>query len=369
MQRAIPAVVMRGGTSRGVFFHERDLPEPGARRDRILLEVLGSPGPTQADGLGGGMSMTSKVMIVASATDQRSDVEYEFAQVHITELAVDHVGNCGNLTAAVAAFAVDEGLVPAVAPATTVLLRNRNTDTVVRAVVPVSGGRSRVQGTAAVAGIHGTGAPITTEYLSPNGAVFNAPLPTGAPSDVIAVPEIGELEVSIVDVTNPLVFVAAAGLGMSGQETPADALYAPGLLDRSETLRRVVVRLLAARGLLEDLTTFSAHQPKVAVVAPPRQGMEGVDLTARVLAGGRMHPAFPATGLLCLGAATNIPGTIPARTVAGPPPDGRVTIEHAAGTATVSAALTVTDGVPHVERVGIERTARRIMQGEVLIRA
>ena len=368
MQRGIPAVVMRGGTSRGVFFHERDLPPTGPQRDRLLLEVLGSPEPTQADGLGGGTTSTSKVMIVAPATKGRADIEYHFAQVAVDEEMVDHVGNCGNLTAAVGAFAVDEGLVETVEPITTLLLHNRNTDTVVRAQIPVVNGRARVQGDAVVAGVHRSGAAIHNEYLSPNGAVFDRALPTGSPRLMLEVPGLGEIELSIVDVTNPVVFVEAGSLGITARETPQEAAELHGLFARAEAVRLAAIQHLGDAGHVAAVDGFSPHQPKVAAISAPHGDEGSVTLHARVVTSSRMHHAFPATALLCLGAASFIPGTIPHEIRSEGALHDIVTVQHGAGVVRVAASVELHDGAVHVQGVSIERTARRIMQGEILVR-
>lgn len=366
MQRAVPAVVMRGGTSRGVFFHERHLPPSGAARDALLREVLGAPDPLQPDGLGGGVSSTSKAMVLGPAMPC-GEVPYTFAQIDVHSDQVDHVGNCGNLTAAVAAFAVDEGLVEAVEPTTELTLLNVNTGVRVRAAVPVLQGRARAQGSFQLPGVHRPGAAISTRYLDPSGALFTEQLPTGRPLDRIEVPGLGEIAVSVVDVTNPVAMVRAETLGLRGTESPADATRIGGLFDRAEGVRRAVVDHLGSAPLGSWSHGLSRHQPKVAALAAPLGPEPSATLVGRVVADGRMHHAFPATALLCVGAAAAVPGTLP-NALRADHDDARILIAHAAGVSRVGVRVDEATGTGRVSEVEIDRTARRIMQGEVLVR-
>jgi hypothetical protein len=197
--------MMRGGTSKGVFVREGDLPPAGRGRDGLLLRLMGSPDPMQLDGLGGSHSSTSKVVAVSPSDRQDTDVEYLFAQVGVDQAHVDYRGNCGNLTTAVGPYAIDEGLVRASGPGTRVRMLNRNTGSRIIAHVPVAGGRAATSGNCVVAGVPGSGAPVITEYLDPGGAVLGALLPTGSPLDVVRAPRSGPVEVSLVDVAGPVV--------------------------------------------------------------------------------------------------------------------------------------------------------------------
>lgn len=208
----VPAVLIRGGTSKGVFLHARDVPPCGAERDRLILRLMGSPDPMQIDGLGGTYSSTSKVVVVASGPEDGM-VTYWFGQVGIDSATVEWAGNCGNLTTAVGSFAIDENLVPARAPITTVRLLNANTGITVEAQVPVTYGRACTEGDLKVAGVPGRGAPVMMRYLNPGGGVLGRVLPTGNATDQIETP-FGEVAVSLVDVTHPYAFVHANDLDL-----------------------------------------------------------------------------------------------------------------------------------------------------------
>lgn len=336
---------MRGGTSKGVFLRLADLPADLAARDRLLLRLMGSPDPMQLDGLGGTHSSTSKVMAVGRAAAPGADVDYLFAQVAIDQPVVDTTGNCGNLTAAVAHYAVDEGLVAPVEPRTTLLLRNLNTDVVVRATVEVRGGRASSEGDTEIDGVPGRGAALVTEYLAPGGSVTGALFPTGARTE-----ELQGVEVSIVDVSSPYVFAAATSFGLSGTESPAELNGRPDLLAALEGLRTAA----GARIGVQSLAI-----PRLVLVSPGRE--------VRVLATsmGKVHHAVPMTGALCIAAAAVLSGTVTASVahVAGadePAAPGRmVRIEHPKG----AVEATVTIAGDEVVAAGVVRTARRLLTG------
>jgi len=218
-QRTIRAVYMRGGTSRALFFHERDLPPRGPERDAVLLRALGSPDPygRQLDGLGGGISSLSKACIVGPPSRPDADVDFTFAQVEVSRPVVDYAGNCGNCSAAVGPFAIDEHLVPAVEPATVVRIHNTNTQKLLIARVPVRDGEAAVEGDFDLPGVAGTGARIALDFVDPGGAVTGKLLPTGRARDLI-----DGVEASSVDATNPVVFVRAKDVGLTGTEAPTD---------------------------------------------------------------------------------------------------------------------------------------------------
>src|SRR5581483_1565319 len=206
----VRAVFVRGGTSRALVFHARDLPERAAW-DPIFLAALGSPDPygRQLDGLGGGISSLSKVAVVGPPTHPDADVDYTFGQVEVSRPVVDYRGNCGNISSAIGPFAIDEGLVAAEAPLTRVRIHNTNTRKLIHARVPVEGGRAAVHGDFALDGVPGTGARIALDFLDPGGAVTGRLLPTGAARDVLDVPGLGALAASLVDATTPLAVVRA----------------------------------------------------------------------------------------------------------------------------------------------------------------
>ena len=371
-QQRIRAVYMRGGTSRALFFHEADLPKDRALRDRILLAALGSPDPygRQLDGLGGGISSLSKAVIVGPPTTAEADVDYTFAQVSVSEPLVDYTGNCGNCTGAVGPFAIDERLVPSVEPETVVRLHNTNTRKLVVARVPVVDGEAAVTGDFELPGVPGKGARIALDFLDPGGAVTGSLLPTGRPRDLLEVPSVGTVEASLVDATNPMVFVRAKDVGLAGSELP-DAVDS----DRALLARLEAIRITAAK--LMGIPTSPAL-PKIAIVAPaaPFCTLDGrtiqpseADVCARVISMGKCHRAFALTGAMCLAVAARIEGSVVTECVA-PSPEGRgadLRLGHPSGVLPVNAIVERRGGEWWARQVTVYRTARRLMEGFVRV--
>jgi 2-methylaconitate cis-trans-isomerase PrpF len=380
-QKKIRAVYMRGGTSRCLVFHARDLPPPGAARDAVLLAALGSPDPygRQLDGLGGGISSLSKACIIGPPTLPGADVDYTFAQVEVKKASVDYAGNCGNCSSSVGPFAIDEGLVPAREGETLVRIHNTNTRKLIVAHVPVEDGEAATRGDFELAGVAGRGARIALDFVEPGGAGTGRLLPTGHPRDVVA-----GLEVSCVDATNAVVFVRARDLGLTGGETPQAVDVDHDLCARLEKIR---VEAAARMGMGE-----SAAVPKIAFVAPPREytALDGTrygavdhDVLARAISLGNCHRAFPLTAAMCLAVAARIEGTLvhEALTAAGPlleqPTHGAsqargarsndVRLGHPSGVLPLDALVSLKEGAPWAERVTVYRTARRLMEGWVRV--
>jgi 2-methylaconitate isomerase len=356
----IPAVLMRGGTSKGVFVHVADLPPPGPGRDAVVLDLMGSPDPMQIDGLGGTYSSTSKLVAVepGAAPD---DVTYWFAQVGVDEPVVDWSGNCGNLTTAVGPFAIDEGLVPAVEPVTTVRLRNGNTGVAVLAEVPVRDGRARVDGDLIVPGVPGRGAPIATRYLDPGGGVLGAALPTGRVVDTLPTAD-GPVAASLVDITHPYAIIELAAAGRyEGALEPATLNQDAALLARLEAIRGAAAATLGVVAEPGEAAARSPAVPRLLLVG----GSDGpdVDLVTLAVTMGRVHRALPMTAALCGAAACHVPGTVPARACRDVPGDV-VRLRHPKGIVEV---LVDANG-PAVRSVGVVRTARRLMAGTVYLR-
>jgi 2-methylaconitate cis-trans-isomerase PrpF len=364
----LPVVLMRGGTSKGVFVRDGDLPAPGPDRDSLLLRLMGSPDPMQLDGLGGSHSSTSKVVAVSASDRADCDVEYLFAQVGTDRAQVDYRGNCGNLTTAVGPYAIDEGLAPVTGPVTRVRMLNRNTGTRIIAHVPVSDGRAAVRGDCVVAGVPGTGAPVVTEYLDPAGAVLGAALPTGRPCDTVSAWRGRPVAVSLVDVGGPVAFIRAAELGLDPLLEPAAVNADADLLDRLEELRGACAVLADLAGKPAEARAVSPALPRLALVGDgsPAQGSQ---LSLRVMSMQRMHHACPITVLMCAAAATQLPGTLlpgnaPSAAARPPGSDGIVLIAHPKGVA--AATVLMADG-PVVRSVSLTRTARRLLAGQAYL--
>jgi 2-methylaconitate cis-trans-isomerase PrpF len=387
---ALPAVFMRGGTSRAIMFHLRDLPDR-ATWDPIFLAAMGSPDPSgrQLNGMGGGVSSLSKVCILAPSDRADADIDYTFAQVQIREAAVDYRSNCGNMSAAVGPFAIDEGLLRPNGDTAVVRIFNANTNKIIRATFPLEDGRAAVDGALEIPGVAGTGAPIRLDFLAPGGAATGKLLPTGNPTDRLDLPGIGLIEVSMIDAANPCVFVRAADLGLTGTELP-DALDAnPALLDRLQQIRRAAaIAMGIARNDAE--ARLSAGIPFIGFIAPPTAAPtlsgqpiapDQIDLSARFLSNGQPHRALPLTAALCTAVAARIQGTIPFQALTVPPSraltapssraltapaQGAIRIGMPSGILTVDAEVSRTaDGTWIAHSGAFYRTARRLFDGRV----
>jgi 2-methylaconitate cis-trans-isomerase PrpF len=363
-QRRIRAVYMRGGTSRCLVFHERDLPLAGGERDRILLAALGSPDPygRQLNGLGGGISSLSKACVIGAPTHPGADVDYTFAQVEVSKPVVDYSGNCGNCSSSVGPFAIDEHLVAAPDGEAIVRIHNTNTKKLIIAHVPVVDGEAAVEGDFELPGVAGRGARIALDFVDPGGAGTGRLLPTGRPVDTI-----DGVAASLVDATNPVVFVRAKDLGLAGTETPQSLDADKILVGRLEKIRAVAAELMGIPG--------SAANPKIAVVAAPasftaldgnRYDAQQLDLVARVISMGNCHRAFALTSAMCLAVAARVDGTVVSECDASRG-KGDVRLGHPSGVLPIAATVSTRDGAPHAECVTVYRTARRLMEGFVRV--
>ena len=361
---------MRGGTSKGVFVRDEALPPAGPRRDELLLALMGSPDPMQIDGLGGTHSSTSKVLTVSSSSRPQCDLDYTFYQVGIERAVVDAGGNCGNLTAAVGPYAIDEGILAVVDGTVDVRLFNTNTQRRIVARVPVENRRFAWSGDYHDDGVPGTPAPIHTDYLDPAGAVTGHLFPTRSRRARLA-PQVGDVvEVSIVDVTAPVVMIAGDQLGLSALTDPSVVNADPALLERIESIRAaaaVVVGLASDEG---DARANSAALPRVAVLdrAHRHELVTGRvieasdhDLVLPSMSMQRAHHAIPLTTALCIGAAAQIPGTVAHELCSAPRGPSR--LAHPKGVLTVRSSVDLGRDGPHVVSVGVTRTARCLLTG------
>lgn len=370
---------MRGGTSKGVFFHARDLPETTAA-DRtawqsLFLSVIGSPDPygRQLNGMGGGISSLSKAVVIGPPSRDDADLDYTFAQVAVDAAAVDYSANCGNLSSAVGPFVIDEGLmkIDPVAKECLVRIHNTNTAKIIHAKIPLAGGAAAVVGNLEIPGVHGTGAPIILDFLDPAGAATGRLLPSGRLID-----SLDGVEVSMVDASNPVVFVAAAALGVRGNESPETLEADAALMARLERLRRAAA---VAMGLADTPEGADRANPKIAIVAPPADYLaingEAVAATAsdiliRMVSMGRIHRAVALTSAMCLATAARIVGSLPHRMLGGEiAAVTDIRIGNPSGVIPVGAKVFEIDGAWRVDSVRVYRTARRLMEGSILIPA
>lgn len=372
-QRFFKAVFYRGGSSKGVFFHARDLPADRAEIEPIILKVLGSPDPNgrQLNGMGGGISSLSKAVIIAPSAHPDADVDYTFVQVAVDKPVCDWGGVCGNLSSAVGPFSVEEGLVAPVEGETIVRIHETSTGKIIHSRFPVKNGKPVVAGDFEIAGVAGSGAMIRLDYLDPGGALTGALLPTGNVVDTITLSDGRTIDVSIVDAANGCCFVRAQDVGLTGAESPDDIEATTGLLETLDEIRRIAGVMMGLGATPEAVSLLS---PRVAMVSAPIafKSLDGTrhepashDIGTRMLSMGRAHRAVPLASALCLGVACRIEGTIPHRLASGIS-GVEVRVGNPSGLLSVGAEVRY-EGAWRADSAVSFRTARRLMQGEVAI--
>ncbi|MFP3552475.1 2-methylaconitate cis-trans isomerase PrpF [Paraburkholderia sp. SIMBA_049] len=386
-QIKIPATYMRGGTSKGVFFRLKDLPEaaqvPGAARDALLLRVIGSPDPygKQIDGMGGATSSTSKTVIVAKSSRPDHDVDYLFGQVSIDKPFVDWSGNCGNLSAAVGPFAITGGLVdPERVPdngVAVVRIWQANIGKTIIAHVPITNGSVQETGDFELDGVTFPAAEVRLEFLDPaaeeegaEGAMF----PTGNVVDDLEVPGVGTLKATMINAGIPTIFVNADAIGYTGTELQDAINSDDAALKKFETIRAHGALRMGLIKSLDEIATRQ-HTPKVAFVARPSGytassgkavAADDVDLLVRAMSMGKLHHAMMGTAAVAIGTAAAIPGTL-VNLAAGGGEREAVRFGHPSGTLRVGALATLEDGEWAVKKAVMSRSARVLMEGWVRV--
>ena len=385
-QIKIPATYMRGGTSKGIFFKLDDLPAaaqtPGAARDKILLRVIGSPDPygKQIDGLGNASSSTSKAVILSKSAEPDHDVDYLFGQVSIDKPFVDWSGNCGNLTAAVGAFAISNGLVDAARIPSdglcTVRIWQANIRKTIIAHVQITGGQVQETGDFELDGVTFPAAEVQIEFLDPadDGEEGGAMFPTGNLVDELEVPGIGTFSATLINAGIPTIFLNAADIGYQGTELQEHINNDEQALAKFETIRAYGALKM---GLIADIGEAAArqHTPKVAFVAAPQDYVSSsgkpvaaadVDLLVRALSMGKLHHAMMGTAAVAIGTAAAIPGTL-VNLAAGGNEREAVRFGHPSGTLRVGAQAKLENGEWKVTKAIMSRSARVIMEGFVRV--
>jgi 4-oxalomesaconate tautomerase len=353
-QTAIPCTVMRGGTSKGLYFRLEDLPADVATRDAVLLAAMGSPDPRQIDGMGGAHPLTSKIAVVSPSTHPDADVDYLFLQAVVDEARIDAGQNCGNLLAGVGPFALEEGLVSAQDGVTPVRINMLNTGSRAVAAIQTPAGRVRYDGDARIDGVPGTAAPVPIDFLDVAGSSCGALLPTGNVRDVV-----DGIALTAIDNGMPVVVLRAADLGKTGYETP-EALEA----DTELKARLEAIRLqVGPRMNLGDVARKTV--PKMCLIAPPRAG--GAVCTRNFIP-HRVHDAIGVFGAVSVATACVLPGSV-GEGVARIADPGSIEVEHPTGFFTVAMEAAMQDGELKVRRSALLRTARRLMRGEVYVPA
>ncbi len=376
-QKAVPAVFMRGGTSKGVFFHGRDLPEDRHGRDTIFCAAIGSPDPygRQLDGMGGGISSLSKVVVIEPSDRPGIDVDYTFGQVVVDAADVDYGATCGNLSSAVGPFAVDEGLVLKGDGEALVRVHNTNTDKVFEARFPMRSGKAQVSGEFIIPGVSGSGALVQLEYLDPGGARTGALMPTNRMNDHVMLSDGQTINVCCVDATTPCVFVAAADLGLDATENPLELESRLDVMTKLEEIRCQAGVLMGLGVTTQEIRETSRASPRIAVVAAPADmtlldgsvlPAEGMDIAVRMVSMGVPHRAVPLTGGMCLAVAANLQETL-VHNLARDKLATTVRLGSPSGVIPIGATIRRDGGNLTVDRITTYRTARRLMEGSVLI--
>ena len=380
-QIKVPATYMRGGTSKGVFFNLTDLPEAaqvaGSARDELLLRVIGSPDPygKQTDGMGGATSSTSKTVILSKSEQPDHDVDYLFGQVAIDKAFVDWSGNCGNLTSAVGAFAISNGLVDKsrVPDNGIAIVRvwQANIKKSILVHVPMTNAQVQETGDFELDGVTFPAAEVKLEFIDPadgDGALF----PTGNVVDDLEVPGVGTLKATMINAGIPTIFVNASDIGYSGTELQDDINSDNAALTMLESIR---AHGAVKMGLIKNINEAQArqHTPKVAFVAPAKDytassgkhiNASDISILVRAMSMGKLHHAMMGTAAVAIGTAAAIEGTL-VNAAAGGGAINEVNFGHPSGTLKVGAEAVVTHGQWQVSKASMSRSARVLMEGVV----
>jgi len=373
MQRktAFRCVIMRGGTSKGIFLKEEDLPPDAGLRDRIILAIFGSPDIRQINGLGGADSLTSKLAIIAPSKTEGRDVDYTFGAVGIDSPFIDYSANCGNISSAVGPFVIEKGWVRLEEPYTTVRIFNTNTRKMIHARVPVKKGKVVTDGDYAIDGVPGTGARIELSFFDPGGAATGRLLPTGNALDEVLLESGEKISLTIVDAGNPTAFLRAEDLGLRGTELPSEFDQDRKNMEKLEGIRKKVAELVGI--------SVNPSIPKIAFISSPRGydalnkrkvEAEEIDFVARAMAMGRMHKVFPITGGIPAAIGAILPGSVFDGVVRGSEHASlrrRFNIGHPSGILDVEVETDRSGQKVHIVQCTIGRTARKIMEGRVYI--
>ena len=355
MQTAIPAIFMRGGTSRGLYFNEADLPEDRSLWDGILLAAFGSPDARQVDGVGGTTSVTSKTCIISPSERDDCDVDYFFAQVSVDDASVDYGPTCGNMLAGVGPYAIETGLVSVADGETRVRIHQVNTGGKVEAVIQTPGGHVEFEGDTAIDGVPGTGAPILLNFMDAIGSYTDQLFPTGKPMD-----QIEGIDVTLVDAAMPVMVMRAEDIGKTGYETAAELSADDAFFARVEPMRREAGKRMG----LGDVS--GKVVPKIIIAAAPRG--DG-NIASRYFVPDKPHETHAITGGIALAYACLAEGTV-VHPLAKPLDAGdwsKFSIEHPVGQLHLTLTLRDDGAGAEIEAAGIVRTARMIMQGGVMI--
>ena len=378
-QRKIPAVFMRGGTSKALMFHRHQLPADTSLWPELFVSALGANDPygRQLDGMGGGVSSLSKVCVISESDRPDADIDYAFFQLTPTTDVVDSSASCGNMAAAVGPFAVDEGLLQVAGAEASVRIFNVNTGRIICSTFFLDQDQAAVDGDLALPGVAGRGSPVRLEFSEPGGGATDQLLPSGKVRDVLKLPVSGSISASMADAGNPCVFVLASDLGLTGTEMPQDLEQDTGIMQALEAIRCQASVRMGIAGDLEQASGIPGI-PKVAFISPAQDSisLSGVkiaaadcDITLRMISVGQPHQAIPVTGALCTAVAARIDGSLVSDTVGSRKPGHDLRLAHPSGVATVDARVEQRQGTWYAASATIQRSARRLMDGHVYVPA
>jgi 2-methylaconitate cis-trans-isomerase PrpF len=376
-QHKIPAVFMRGGTSKALMFHRHHLPADPDQWPALFVSALGANDPygRQLNGMGGGVSSLSKVCVISPSDRADADIDYWFFQLSPTTDTVDTSASCGNMASAVGPFAVDEGLVETAGSEVSVRIYNVNTGRIIGSTFHLDRNEAAVDGDLVVPGVAGSGSPVRLEFRDPGGGLTGRLLPTGRSRDMIELSGSQRIAASMTDAGNPCVFILASDLGLTGTELPHDLEHNPDIL---ETLDSIRCQASVQMGIARDLKQAGAIPgvPKVAFVSPAQDslnlagsttGATDCDITLRMISVGQPHRAIPVTGALCTAITAQIHGSL-VRDSVGPRKTGHaLRIAHPSGVTTVDARVEQHRNTWHAVSATIHRSARRLMDGHVYV--
>lgn len=355
---SIPFMLMRGGTSKGPFFIGSLFPADTTTRDKILLDLMGTTSEIQVDGIGGGHALANKVCLVNTSKRKDADIEYLLCQVYVDKPVVDSSIDCGNMLAAVGPFAIESGLIKANDSETKIRIFSQNTKSIIESIIQTPHGKISYAGDTKIDGVQGTGAPIKLTFLKPGGSTTGKILPTDQPINLI-----NNIEISCVDVSMPMIIVAAESLGKTGQETKTELDKDKNFMRKLDYLRREGIKLM---NLHEDENKILA---KICMISSPQKNG---NINARYFISSKdcdCHPTFAVTGAICLASACCVPGTLANRYVNFKNQDlsqKKISIEHPAGTIEIMVKLS--DSIDlNIEAVSYIRTARLLAKGEVFV--
>lgn len=374
---------MRGGTSKGCLFHKEDLPEDRSEWDSIFLQAMGSPDPKQIDGMGGTVSSNNKIVVIWKSEEPGVDIEYLVGQVIVGKSMVDYKSNCGNMTAAVPAYAVEEGMVEITEPVTTVRMLNQNTGKYINVTVPIDPETHSFaqDGDCSIAGVEGTAAELNVNFLNPAGSKTGKLLPTGRTLDTLDIPGLGKIEATILDVSNPLVLVRAEDIHLKGTELPEEINANAEACALLEKIRGTAACMMGFAKDLKDAEENSPAVPKVGFFTAPvsftdiegkEVAKDSMDVCARVISVFKCHKACPLTSASAISVAAFLDGSIIEKSL-GKVGEGQRTLRigHPSGVMTMIPDITKHGedmNKAEVSGVGVQRTARRIMDGTLYIR-